>query len=376
MRLDRRAIPIVRCGFAMLVVLGALSAWIAAEAEQPPVLSARAPRPPFDIAQAPPAPDYGDRSAWAADGGDAGAGPAGVMENYPESRKADVFFILPTSYFSSERWNQPIDDAQTIGRTDSGSIRNQASVFNLCCRVYAPRYRRVTLGGFLCPSPSSRAAMDLAYSDVKRAFQYYLAHYNHGRPFIIAGHSQGSRHARRLIEEEIDGTKLRSQFVAAYLVGNWIEEAWFARLKTIRPCERADDTGCVLTWNTLAEGADAQAQREAFARHSGAPPEFANESFVCTNPLTWRRSAETAPPELGIGGWIYGDGSRPRKFDPALVSTRCDNGALFVSTPRGIAYRVGILPGGDYHNYDYQLAYMNIRKNAKTRVGAFVASHQ
>lgn len=360
-----------------VVIFGAVAgAYAARMGALAVVLSAQAPQAPFDVAHAPSPPDYSEKSAWAADGGDAGAGPPGAMENYPESRRADVFFIHPTSYFSTENWNQPIDDVQTNARTDSGAIRNQASVFNLCCRVYAPRYRQMTFGGFLAPSASSKGAMDLAYSDVKRGFEYYVAHYNHGRPFIVAGHSQGSRYARRLIEEEIDGTRLRNQFVAGYAVGNWIEESWFARLKTIKPCERADDTGCILTWNTLAEGSDAQAQRVDFARRSGAPPELANQPFACTNPLTWLRSTTLAPASLDIGGWIYGHGVRPRQIDPHLVSARCDDGALFVSEPDDVAYRIAMLPGGNYHNYDYQLAYMNIRKNAKDRVDAFVASHK
>src|SRR5215469_14029083 len=184
----------------------------------------RAPQVQFDAARVPIPPDYSQKSAWAADGGDAGSGPTGAKELYPESRKADGFFVHPTTYFSGENWNQSIDDTATNARTDFGSIRNQASVFNLCCRVYAPRYRQMTANGFLDPTASSKAALDLAYSDVKRAFNYFIAHYNDGRPFIIAGHSQGSRHVRRLIEEEIDSMKLRKQLVAAYIVGNWIEE--------------------------------------------------------------------------------------------------------------------------------------------------------
>ena len=332
--------------------------------------------PPFVLANASPAPDYSQRTAWAADGGDAGSGPAGVTDQYPESRKADVFFVHPTTYFSAENWNQPVDDAATNARTDSGPIRNQTSAFNLCCRVYAPRYRQMSFNGFLNPSADSKAAMDLAYSDVKRAFEYFVTHYNHGRPFIIAAHSQGSRHARRLIEEEIDGTPLRKQMVAAYIVGNWIEQGWFAKLRTIQPCERANDTGCVLSWNTIAEGADAQKQRVDFARRSDLPLAFANQAFLCINPLNWTRSTELASSSFDIGGWVYGRGPRPRPIDPHLVSARCDDGALFVSEPVEFIYRVGLLPGGNYHNYDYQLAYMNIRENAKTRVDAFLASQR
>ena len=86
---------------------------------------------------------------------DAGSGPPGVTEPYPESRKADVFFIYPTTYFG-DHWNAAVDDAKTNRATDEGPILNQASAFNLCCRVYAPRYRQMTFSGFM--EPFTRAA--------------------------------------------------------------------------------------------------------------------------------------------------------------------------------------------------------------------------
>lgn len=73
---------------------------------------------------------------------------------------------------------------------------------------------------------------------------------------------------------------------------------------------------------------------------------------------------------------MYGKGARPRQIDPHLVNARCDDGALFVSEPADVTYRIAALPGGNYHNYDYQFAYMNIRKNAKDRVDALLASHK
>ena len=342
------------------------------------LLFAHAPRTPFDAATAPPAPDYSRQASWAAlpemkDASD--VTPQGYAPIDPAKADVDVFFIHPTSYFSTGRWNQPIDDADTNTRTDNGSIRNQASVFNGCCRIYAPRYRQMTFGGFLEYSDSSKRAMDLAYSDVKRAFEYYIAHYNKSRPFIIASHSQGSRHALRLIQEMIDNTPLRGQFVAAYIVSNWVKQDWFDKdLKTIKPCERADDTECVLTWSTILEGEDAQAQREGFAKRSGLPPQAANARYVCTNPLSWTTGPAPAPATLDIGGWVYGTGDTPRPPDPNLVSARCDNGALYVSKPEGLLYSARVLPGGNYHNYDYQLAYLNIRKNAQDRVKAFMES--
>src|SRR5512146_3242454 len=94
---------------------------------------------PFDPAKTPPAPDYAQSDSWAAlpDKPDASdVAPPGETIADPNAAPVDVFFIYPTSFFSRTGWNAAIDDAQTNARTDSGSLRNQASVFNSCCAVY------------------------------------------------------------------------------------------------------------------------------------------------------------------------------------------------------------------------------------------------
>ena len=97
----------------------------------------------------------------------------------------DVFFIHPTSFLGvlSGKWNAAIDDKSINKITDKGSLLFQASVFNQHARVYAPRYRQAHIKAFFMPdNPASPKAIDLAYEDVRRAFMYYLEHYNHGRP--------------------------------------------------------------------------------------------------------------------------------------------------------------------------------------------------
>src|SRR5579863_7673700 len=249
-----------------------------------------APDKPFDAATAPPAPDYSQRSAWASlpdMKSPSDAVPPDVAAADAAKAPVDVFFIYPTSFFSGDHWNAAVDDATTNTRTDGGSLRAQASAFNGCCRIYAPRYRQMTFGGFIKWSDNSTRAMALAYSDVKRAFEYYMAHDNHGRPFIIASHSQGSRHATRLIPEMIDGTPLMKQFVGAYVIGTWLPQSWFDHMHDVKPCERADDTGCVVTWSTLLEGSDGAKARADFALRGDYPASFADQPFVCINPLSW-----------------------------------------------------------------------------------------
>ena len=341
------------------------------------LLMAHPPSTPFAQTPQPPAPDYATRAAWGAlpDVQDAtDVAPVGE-EVAGAGAPVDVFFVHPTTFFSNSAWNQDIGDADTNKRTDMGPFRAQASAFNGCCRVYAPRYRQFTFSAVLHYDDNSRAAEDLAYSDVKRAFEYYIAHYNHGRPFILAGHSQGSRMLIRLVPEMIDGTPLRKQLVAAYIVGNWIPQSWFDKQKTIKSCASAADTGCVLTWSTVGENADTQEQRADFVTRIGFPAAMAREHFVCTNPLSWSTSSDAAPASANVGGWTPGPSDPPRPIDPAVVGARCDNGALIVTDPAPRPYHLVVLPGGNYHNYDYQLFWMNVRRNAESRAKAFLAAH-
>ena len=50
---------------------------------------------------------------------------------------------------------------------------------------------------------------------MRAAFIYYLKNHNHGRPIIIASHSQGTWHAGRLLKEFFEGKPL--QTVTAYV---------------------------------------------------------------------------------------------------------------------------------------------------------------
>ena len=102
------------------------------------LLFSHPPHESFDAMARPSAPDYTKVAAWAArpDMKDASdVAPQGVAMADPKTARADVFFIHPTSFFSNSQWNADIADAETNARTDQGSLRNQASVFNGCCRV-------------------------------------------------------------------------------------------------------------------------------------------------------------------------------------------------------------------------------------------------
>ena len=167
-------------------------------------------KPELSFAEATPpvAPDYSQPQSWAAlpDRQDAAdVLPGGDVQDRQAAAEVDVFFVHPTTFFGTAGWNQSLDDTSTNALTDTFVLRSQASVYNSCCRIYAPRYRQATIYSFMDRAGDGKPALQLAYEDVERAFDYFIEHYNQGRPFILAGHSQGSVHVRTLLREAHHG---------------------------------------------------------------------------------------------------------------------------------------------------------------------------
>ena len=326
----------------------------------------------FNAARAPAPVGYARPAAWAAlptTRDEADVTPRGVTGIDQRRAPADVFFIYPTVLMSRTQWNADARDAALNARIDATTIRGQASAFNGCCAVDAPRYRQMTLGGYIKWTGDSVKATELAYGDIARAFRQFLA-WNAGRPFIIAGHSQGARLGRLLIEREIDGRAVARRMVAAYLIGHWIEVDWFRGLRDVTPCRRADDLHCVVTWSTYAQGRNGSVQRMTIGRQSHYTPETIRRPYVGINPFTWTTTYAVSPPPANLGSWLHGTGAQPNSPQPGLVTGRMRDGALYISPP-GKAYTDLMIPFGNFHNVDFNIAYMNLRENAVRRVAAF-----
>ncbi|WP_375437343.1 DUF3089 domain-containing protein [uncultured Hymenobacter sp.] len=308
----------------------------------------------------PAAPDYAQPTNWAAlptrvDAADVVPTNSGLLDQQATA-SVDVFFVHPTTYLGRAGWNANLTDQKVNHFTDAMTIRKQASVFNNAGRIYAPRYRQATLFSFFDEekSPNGNEALQLAYSDVKAAFQYYLAHYNQGRPFIVAGHSQGTFHATRLLRELVDqDPKLRRQLVAAYLIGFHVQPNEYQVLK---PCQDSTQTNCYVAWNSVEWGFD-------YLPFQGG---------VAVNPLTWKTDTLAAPASLNLGGTPHAF----NRLDTAVVDAKVHNGLVWLHTPKPLGYPRFLLPGRpelrhSFHIADYALYYMNIRQNAMARVRAY-----
>lgn len=201
-------------------------------------------------------PEYSNLYYWAAhpykpDPSDSIPGPLTAVTK--KDSTVDVFFLHPTTMTSREDsgWNASIGNAEINAKTDYTSILYQASVFNEC-RVFAPRYRQAHIRSYYTTDKKAgQEAFDLAYQDVKQSFQYYVEHFNQGRPIIIASHSQGSSHAQRLLKEFFEKGPLKNRLVVAYIPGMYIAEDYFDELKM---CRDSLQTGCFAGWRTFKKG--------------------------------------------------------------------------------------------------------------------------
>lgn len=325
---------------------------------------------PFAEEAPPPAPDYALTESWAAFPLRERAAAAHPANASPVAQAAgvDVFYVHPTTFRSTTHWNQRIDDAQTNDWTDRSAIARQASVFNGCCRIFAPRYRQASLRAFSTMQGDGALAYALAYGDVLRAFDRYMAQDNGGRPFILVGHSQGALHVFNLLRDRIDGRPVGRRMVAAYAFGYGIVAGDFGTtFTTIKPCIAPRQVRCMIGWNSFLAGADATSYvmrvRQRFVDAQGPGP---GARLLCSDPLSLggRRRAATR------GALPAGDATALPQLVPGAVTAACDaDGVLkVVAAP---ALRLAPLPGGNMHYHDIALFYADLRADAVRRAAAF-----
>jgi hypothetical protein len=177
-----------------------------------------------------------------------------------------------------------------------------------------------------------------------------MANYNQGKPIIIAAHSQGSTHAKRLLKEYFDGKQLSKQLVSAYIVGMAIDPAEFTNLKA---CATPTETGCICAWRTYKEGY--------------TPPFVAIEKFtsIVTNPLTWSSNQTAVDRKSNEGSVLYNF----TKVIPNVAGATNYKGILWTPRPKFFGSILYTTP--NYHIADYNLYYMSVRKNATDRALQF-----
>ena len=310
-------------------------------------------------------PDYSQDDAWL------------LKPNQPVSA-VDVFYIIPTEY---HRGGEPpvceMDHPQ-VRACAMRHLQHKASAFFPVGNVYAPMYRQATVSCLVGAAQSLRlrqAMVDGPIASIVSAFDYYMTHLNGGRPFILAGHSQGALMAKLLLESVfVRHPEYHDLLVAAYLIGFSITRSELAQDPHLRFAAGPDDTDVIISYNTEAPGVT--------ARNITLMPDA-----PCINPVNWRTDAVPASSDESLGahlvrfspiGRLCGAADRPGYADAVVDPKR---GVIVCTTANPDDFRVvgdeaGYFPAGVLHTGDIPLYYYDLRANALNRAAAWMGAHR
>ena len=326
--------------------------------------------------EAPPprsGPDYSAMESWLTRPGmnrpddPADWKPAGTLKPASLEERAAIFYVHPTTYLQRDRWNAPLSGNENSDFRDMLFVQSQASAFNGAGAIWAPRYRQAAFGAFLLRNDDAQKALDLAYSDVLAAFDEFLES-NPSGPVILAGHSQGALHLSRLLRER--SQPLKGRLVAAYVVGWPLSLTADVPAMGLGACTAPDQTGCLLSWQSFGQPANPDLIMDAWEGTKGPTGiERERKDMLCVNPLTGTKDG-IAPPQANPGTLVPSSDMTQATLEPGKVGARCENGLLLLD---GEIPPLGpyVLPGNNYHVYDFALFWAAIRADAERRLKAW-----
>lgn len=288
------------------------------------------------------------------------------LETEAGEKAADVFFICPTVYGGdSSTFNMALEDAGTK-ESFLGAINMEKGIYEADCRFFAPYYRQAALSVYEKEPAAQEPYLRIAYEDVKLAFEYYLEHYNNGRPIVLAGFSQGADLSIRLLKDCFADPKVNKLLVACYAIGWRITEDELAEYPHLQVAQGESDVGVIISFNSEAET----------VTDSMMIP--AGTKTFAINPLNWKTDSTPADKSLNKGACFTSYSGNIKKEIPELSGAYIDpvRGALKVTdvTTEDYPPKLALFEDGIYHLYDYQFFYRNLQENVSVRVAEYIRS--
>ncbi len=301
--------------------------------------------PPIDLKTQPEAPDYAVPEGW-------------LAKPTAPTAQVDVFFVYPTVLSNDKDWI--MDTIKPDMRAAAmETVKTQASVFEGQANIYVPMYRQMNIASLGLSDNDVSPLQDIVYNDVWRALSHYIKYENNGRPFFLAAHSQGSMILTELLLKHWGSTGAEKLLIAALLPGWSLTPEDLAVNSSVRMCEHSDQTGCVISYNTMAAG-----------RQSKAPT--LKKGALTVNPLSWHMDSTFVPAEKNIGSVFFDEASKATIY-PHFTSAQIVDGGLIVQ-PENInlvTIQGGHFPEGVYHAFDYSLFFENLKANIAERIDGF-----
>lgn len=291
-------------------------------------------------------------------------------------KTVDVFYLYPTSWArvdSAEPYICAIDNPLML-KYSKFSFGRQATAFETFANLYAPYYRQDDAVYILSLPPEEQAKIvgGIPKTDAIAAFDYYIKHFNNGRPFILAGHSQGSVVLGFILSEYMKANPdVYSRMIAAYVIGNSVTTGYLAQNPHLKFAQGPDDTGVIISYNT--ESPDVVPGTNGMVL-PGA---------ISINPINWKRDETKAAAAENLGSIaINKDGSAVLDSEGKIVpvmnfaDARVDlaKGVVVCSTVDVNKYAPGnvLFVKGTFHSLDIPFYYFNLRQNAENRAKKFL----
>jgi hypothetical protein len=297
------------------------------------------------VFEVPPVPDYTNLDNWAGHAEKLDITDS-VFVPTPRTFDVPVFYVYPTVHFPKKGGSWNADSyAEEVRERTHYAVKMQSSAFNVAGPVYAPYYRQAAFQVYnVAPNTTTVNAYNLAYDDVRAAFEQFLVDIGPDVPFVLAAHSQGTNHLERLIRNEFD-KELQDRLVIAYLVGMpVIADSTFLPIPL---CEDPLQTGCFVSWRTF---------------HKSAESPDNGVMIGVVNPLSWDTSTVEVPAADNPGAVVFESG----EVLPGLIGAQIQNGIIIADRPKFKGS--WLIRTKDYHRGDINLYYISIRENLEARL--------
>lgn len=274
------------------------------------------------------------------------------------TKEVDVFYVYPTVIRGTENLNLDLNDEAQKNAAEKNSLE-QIGVFAKTCNMFAPYYQQVSLDVLTMSEDTLNKYFAIGHKDVVDAFNFYLKNLNNGRPFFIAGHSQGSMNLIELMKEQFHDQELNNKLVAAYLIGYSVTDDDLEKHPWLKIAKSETDHGVIITYNTQSE----------YAKGSPVLLEGAN----CVNPLNWSTSSKIAEKDLNLGAVFFDESGNIDSIVPHFTHAWIDkNGALVAGDVDIDEYSGPSFPKGVFHKNDYNFFYKNLEQNIGVRAESYL----
>ena len=303
--------------------------------------------------------DYSQKSSW---------------HKLPEiTKEFDTFYIYSTIYFGANEGDPDyatLDNAEMLaGIPIEHAIKS--SVFEEATNLFIPLYRQSSMKYaaevYMKDGNIDAALNGMPYGDITAALDYYFENYNNGRPFVIAGHSQGSAILRlvlkRYFKEHPDYYK---RMVAAYAIGYSITKDDLEANPHLKFATGETDTGVIISWH--AEGP------KNVEVNFPIPSVIIAKNGIAINPLNWKRDETYAPASMNLGSIVMDETGKTEIRDTDGDAQVCLARGTVVTNAKAIPNEMVELAGPQcYHQDDYSIFYNNIKDNVAKRIAAYKA---